>query len=70
MKENKFLSFVDNNLGTIIGVLIGIIIYFCDFLHKFFMLVLFVLVSGMIGNYVHRNKSKVKEFLKNLIDKM
>ena len=70
MKENKFLSFVDNHLGAIIGVLIGIIIYFCEFLHKFSMLVLFALVSGMIGNYIHKNKAVVKDFLRNLIDKM
>lgn len=70
MKENKFVEFLKKYAGILIGLAIGILIYFCNFLHRFFMFALILLVCAVIGNYVQKNKDKVKAFLKNAIDKM
>ena len=70
MNDNKIAMFLDKYGGLIIGILIGLVILSFSFLYEFFRFILVVGICGWIGNYFHKNKDKVKEFLKNLIDRM
>jgi uncharacterized membrane protein len=66
--SNDFKKFCLEHKGAILGGLIAIIIA-CTGLLK--LLVIFVIIALGIwfGNYVQKNKEKVKETLKNFIDK-
>ena len=70
MNDNKIALFIEKYGGVIIGILIGIIVLSFNALYELFKFILVVGVCGWLGNYVHKNKTKVKEVLKNLIDKM
>ena len=70
MNDNKITVFIENYGGLIIGLLIGIVFFLVPVLYNFFKFVLVVGVCGWAGNYFQKNKLKVKEFLKNLVDKM
>ena len=70
MNDNKIAAFLDKYSGVIIGVLIGIIILMFNTLYELFKFIFVVGICGYLGNYVHKNKAKVKMALKNLIDKM
>ena len=70
MNDNKIAAFLDKYSGVIIGVLIGIIILMFNTLYELFKFIFVVGFCGYLGNYVHKNKAKVKMALKNLIDKM
>lgn len=70
MNDNKIAKFIEKYAGTIIGILIGLIILNFDALLEVFTFIIIVGICGWIGNYVHKNKAKVKECLKRLIDKM
>lgn len=69
MEKNKFLEFFKRNLGFIIGLAIGILVVICKIAYIFVNL-LVMIGFGFLGMYVQRNKLKVKETLKNIIDKM
>lgn len=69
MEKNGFLEFFSRNLGFIIGLIIGVIVVICKFTY-FFVNLAVMIGFGFLGMYVQRNKSKVKETLKNIIDKM
>ena len=69
MEKNRFLEFFGRNLGFIIGLIIGVIVVICEFTYLFVNLAVMI-GFGFLGMYVQRNKSKVKETLKNIIDKM
>lgn len=70
MNDNKIAMFLDKYSGVIIGVLIGIIIFSFNALYELFKFILVIGSCGWLGNYIHKNKTKVKDYLKNLIDKM
>lgn len=70
MNDNKIVAFLDKYSGVIIGVLIGIIILMFNTLYELFKFIFVIAFCGYLGNYVHKNKAKVKMILKNLIDKM
>ena len=70
MNDNKIALFIEKYGGVIIGILIGIIVLSFNALYELFKFILVVVVCVWLGNYVHKNKTKVKEVLKNLIDKM
>lgn len=70
MNDNKLAMFIEKFGGTIIGILIGIIILSFGALYEIFKFILVVGICGWFGNYIHKNKTRVKEYLKNLIDKM
>lgn len=70
MNDNKIAMFLDKYSGLIIGILIGLVILNFSFLYEFFKFILVIGICGWLGNYVHKNKANVKEFLKGLIDKM
>ena len=67
MEKNRFLEFFGRNLGFIIGLIIGVIVVICEFTY-FFVNLAVMIGFGFLGMYVQRNKSKVKETLKNIID--
>ncbi|MBQ9314602.1 MAG: hypothetical protein IJ220_06410 [Clostridia bacterium] len=70
MNDNKIVNFIGKFGGMIIGVLIGLIIFNFSFLYEFFRFLLVVGICAWLGNYFQKNKSIVKDFLKNLIEKM
>ena len=70
MNDNKFVLFFSKYLGAIIGIIIGIIILSYTSLYEVFKAVLVIGVCGWFGSYFQRNKEKVKDSLKKLIDKM
>jgi len=70
MNDNKIANFIEKYGGIIIGALIGLIILNFSILYEFFKFILVVGVCAWAGNYFHKNKLKVKEFLRNLVDKM
>lgn len=66
--ENKFAEFFKNNLGFVVGVIIGILVILFK-LTDFIINIIIVLAFGFLCEYVQKNKPKVKTKLKNLIDK-
>ena len=70
MNDNKIANFIERFGGMIIGILIGLIILNFSFLYEFFKFILVIGSCAWLGNYFQKNKVKIKEFLKNIIDKM
>ena len=70
MNDNKIANFIERFGGMIIGILIGLIILSFSFIYELFKFILVISVCAWAGNYFQKNKSKIKEFLKNLVDKM
>ena len=70
MNDNKVAYFFEKYGGLIIGLIIGLVIFSFSFLFELFKFILVVGVCAWIGNYIQRNKEKVKTVLKDLIDKM
>lgn len=72
MENNKnfddFLGFLRKYKGAVIGGLIAIIIA-CTGLWKLLIAVAVIISGFWIGNYVQKNKEKVKDFLRKLIDR-
>ena len=65
---NKIGEFFSNNGGFIFGVIVGLIAIYCRIID--FIVTIFVVIAfGYLGSYIQRNKSTVKEKLKNLIEK-
>lgn len=54
--------------GFIVGSIFGIVLILLNVI-DFIVAVLVVLIFGFLGAYIQRNKAKVKEVLKNLIEK-
>ena len=69
MEENKFAYFFKRNLGFLIGLIIGAVVVLCKFTY-FFVNLAVMFAFAFLGLYVQRNKLKVKNTLKNIIDKM
>ncbi len=66
--SNKIEAFVKDFGGFIIGSLIGILVICLNIIDTI-VAILVVLAFGFFGSYVQKNKMKVKEVLKNLIEK-
>ena len=66
--SNDFKKFCLEHKGAIIGGLIAIIIA-CTGLVKILVAFVIIIFGIWLGNYVQKNKDKVKEKLRNLIDK-
>ena len=66
--NNDFKKFLLDYKGAIIGGLIAIIIA-CTGLVRILVVFAIIVFGIWVGNYVQRNKEKVKEKLKNLIDR-
>lgn len=67
--DNKFVEFFKNNIGFIIGLLIGCLVVVLG-IGYFFVNLAIMLAFALLGAYVQKNKPKVKATLKNIIDKM
>ena len=70
MNDNKIANFIGKYGGMIIGILIGLVVLNFSFLYEFFKFILVIGVCAWLGNYFQKNKEKVKNTLRNLIDKM
>ena len=66
--ENNFNTFINNFGGAIIGGLIALILCFTE-IYKLLVYLVIVLAGAFLGNYVQKNKTNVKEKLKEFIDK-
>lgn len=66
---NKFSEYLKNNLGFVVGVIIGILAIVFK-ITDFIINIIIVLAFGFLCEYIQKNKSKVKTTLKNLIDKI
>lgn len=73
MKGNKFIDFLKNNLGLLIGLLIGALVVLLKW-SIFFINAAVIVFFGLIGLYMQRNRAKVKSvftnLLKNIVAKM
>ena len=67
--SGKFETFMKEFGGFIIGAIIGILITLIPFAVDFIMTIIIVFAFGWFGHYIQRNNMKVKEILKNLIEK-
>ena len=67
--SGKIESFLKEFGGFIIGAVIGMLVAMIPFAVEFLMTTVVVLIFGWLGHYVQHNKMKVKEVLKNLIEK-
>lgn len=65
---DKFVNFLTEYRGAIIGGIIAIITLIFG-IYKFIIGCLIILAGILIGNYIQRNKEKVKETLQKLIDR-
>lgn len=66
--DNKLNLFINQYGGAIIGGLIALILCFTE-LYKLLVYLVIVLAGAFLGNYVQKNKTNVKEKLKEFIDK-
>lgn len=66
--ENNFNTFINNFGGAIIGGLIALILCFTE-IYKLLVYLVIVLAGAFLGNYIQKNKTNVKEKLKEFIDK-
>ena len=70
--ENKKLDLADicaNYGGAIIGGLVALLLCFTG-LYKLLITVVVVIAGVFLGNYIQKNKTSVKEKLKEFIDKV
>ena len=66
--ENVLSTLISKYAGGVIGGIIALILCFTE-LYKILIYVVIVLAGAVLGNYVQKNKSNVKEKLKAFIDK-
>ena len=73
MEENREGNLLHRVLkeygGAIIGGIIALLLCFTE-IYKLLLYVVIVLAGIVVGNYVQKNKPKVKEKLKEFIDKV
>lgn len=67
-KKNDLVDICANYGGAIIGGLIALILCFTG-LYKLLVTIVVVFAGVFLGNYIQKNKSAVKEKLKEFIDK-
>jgi len=61
-------EFFFKNRGAVIGALVAIILLILK-IHKFLLGCLIIFTGAAIGNYVQKNKEKVKENIRRIVDK-
>lgn len=67
MEEIK--RFLTTYAGAIIGAIVAIVIL-CTRLYELMIGIIFVILGIVVGNYIQRNKTEVKEKLKKFIDRL
>ena len=67
-----FKDFIDKYLGMVIGIVIALLIIIIggDTIISILLKIALVAALGWFGFYIQRNKTSVKNKLRNLIDKM
>ena len=69
----NFRMFCDKYGGGIVGGLVGIalaILLFCTNLYKILLIMALIHICIWAGNYYQKNKERVKDKIKNFIDKL
>ena len=69
----NFRMFCDKYGGGIVCGLVGIalaILLFCTNLYKILLIMALILICIWAGNYYQKNKERVKDKIKNFIDKL
>ena len=66
--SGKIETFIKDFGGFILGALVGIFVIWLGIIDAI-VAILVVLAFGLLGAYIQKNKVKVKEVLKNLIEK-
>ena len=66
--ENNFGTLITKYAGAIIGGLVALILCFTE-LYKLLLYLVIILAGGFCGDYVQKNKTIVKEKIKEVIDK-
>lgn len=66
--SDDFMGFCLKYKGAIIGGLVTIVIV-CTGFYKLLIALALIVLGIWLGNYVQKNKDKVKEKLKNFIDR-
>ena len=67
--DNLFHKILKEYGGAIIGGIIALLLCFTE-LYKLLLYIVIILAGVIIGSYVQKNKTKVKEKLKEFIDKV
>ena len=67
-EDRKFLYLVNKYRGAIIGAVIALL-FIATGLSKLVIGLLIIVAGIILGNYIQKNKSNVKETLKEFIDK-
>ena len=62
--DNDFLRFFSKNFGAILGAIVGIIIAFTAFY------IAIIVLCSWCGYYLQKNRLKIKEILKRLVERM
>lgn len=66
--NNNLNAFIENYGGATLGGIIALILCFTQ-IYRLLIGIVIVLAGMFVGNYVQKNKSNVKEKLKEFIDK-
>lgn len=64
----NFVSYISNYRGAIIGGVVALLLIATG-LSKLLISLVVIIVGVILGNYIQKNKSHVKESLKEFIDK-
>ena len=67
-ENNTLNGFIENYGGATLGGIIALILCFTQ-IYRLLIGIVIVLAGMFVGNYVQKNKSNVKEKLKEFIDK-
>ena len=67
--DNLFLKVIKEYGGAIIGGIVALLLCFTE-LYKVLLYIVIILAGVIIGNYVQKNKPRLKEKLKEFIDKV
>ena len=67
--DNLFQKVLKEYGGAIIGGIIALLLCFTE-IYRLLVYIVIILAGVLIGNYVQKNKPKVKEKLKEFIDKV
>ena len=67
-EERNFVYYINRDSGAIIGGVVALLLIAIGLL-DFIIALVAIAVGVILGNYIQKNKSNVKETLKNFIDK-
>lgn len=68
-EENRFVKLFNQYGGAIIGGVVALILC-CTRIYMFLVYVLIIAAGVFAGDYIQKNKEKVKDKIKSIIDKV